>query len=168
MTSKTKRYKQQQSMLSPYMRAKIIGVLFITIGILLLLNPTDLNLKLSFSMVLIGLISVILIRDKTDISTKKKSKKKTKKSGYKHITFLLSEKITLIISIWILFLLLITETSNMEIFFVAIFIGLLVIKELSDEFTSKNLKYNLNIFIFAFLMVFIAIIGKKIISISSI
>ena len=166
------------------MRSKVFGAILIAIGAILLLNPTPLHMKISFSAVIIGLFSIIVVyndqetnqtaHSKTSKSakkTKKKTKKKvqkTEKTGIKNIQLHISEKITLIIGIWILFLLIITGDADMETFFVAIFIGMLVVKELSDEFTTKYLKYDMNVFIFAFLMVFIAIMGKKIISIASI
>ena len=81
---------------------------------------------------------------------------------------LLSEKITLVIASWILVVLLITGDANLEIFFILIFIGVLIIRELTDVFTTTNLKDRMNMFIYIFLIVFMVIVGKKIISIISI
>ena len=81
---------------------------------------------------------------------------------------LLSEKITLVIAGWILVVLLITGDANLEIFFILIFIGVLIIRELTDVFTTTNLKDRMNIFIYIFLIIFMVIVGKKIISIISI
>jgi len=81
---------------------------------------------------------------------------------------LVSEKITLIISIWILTVLIITSDSNYEIFFILIFIGILIIRELTDVFTTFNLKDRMNIFIYIFIIVFIIIVGQKIINILNI
>jgi len=81
---------------------------------------------------------------------------------------LLSEKITVFIGLWILFVMIITGEGNLEIFFILIFIGVLIIRELSDIFTTTDLKQRMNLFIYLFLMVFILIVAKKIISILSI
>ena len=81
---------------------------------------------------------------------------------------LLSEKITIIIGLWILFVMIITGEGNLEIFFILIFIGVLIIRELSDIFTTTDLKQRMNLFIYLFLMVFILIVAKKIISILSV
>lgn len=81
---------------------------------------------------------------------------------------LLSEKIALVIAGWILVVLLITGDANLEIFFILIFIGVLIIRELTDVFTTTNLKDRMNIFIYIFLIIFMVIVGKKIISIISI
>ena len=81
---------------------------------------------------------------------------------------LMSEKITLIIAVWILTALLITGDTNFEIFFILIFIGVLIVRELTDVFTTFNFKDRMNIFIYMFILVFIVIVGQKIINILSI
>lgn len=81
---------------------------------------------------------------------------------------LLSEKITLIIAVWILLMMIITGEGNLEIFFILIFIGVLIIRELTDIFTSSDLKQRMNLFIYLFLFLFIIIVGNKVISILNI
>jgi len=81
---------------------------------------------------------------------------------------MMSEKITLVIAGWILLVLFITGDSNFEIFFILIFIGVLIVRELTDIFTTNNLKDRMNIFIYLFILVFILIVGKKIISVLAI
>jgi len=78
---------------------------------------------------------------------------------------ILSEKITLIIALWILLALLITKDADLELFFVLIFIGILIIRALIDIFISTPLKRRMNIVIYVFIIVFIAIVGNKIITI---
>jgi len=78
---------------------------------------------------------------------------------------LMSEKITLFIAGWILFVLIITGDVNLEIFFILIFIGVLIIRELTDVFSSVNLRDRMNIFIYIFLIIFMVIVGKKVLTI---
>jgi hypothetical protein len=78
---------------------------------------------------------------------------------------LISEKLTLIIIFWILIVLFITGEANLEIFFILIFIGILILRELTDVFTTTNLKDRMNIFIYLFILIFIVIVGKKIINV---
>ena len=78
---------------------------------------------------------------------------------------IMSEKITLIIAIWILFVLFITGDGNIELFFILVLIGVLIIRELSDRFTTEHLKDRMNIFIYFFVFIFVIIIGKKILTI---
>jgi len=78
---------------------------------------------------------------------------------------LTSEKITLAIAVWILVALIITGDKDLEIFFVLIFIGILIAREFMNVFTTTILKDRMNIFIYLFLIIFIIIVGKKIITI---
>jgi hypothetical protein len=78
---------------------------------------------------------------------------------------LISEKITLVLAVWILVALIITSDKDLEIFFVLIFIGILIARQLMDVYTTTILKDRMNIFIYLFLIIFIIIVGKKIITI---
>ena len=78
---------------------------------------------------------------------------------------LISEKITIFLAIWIVIVLFATGDGNIELFLILIFIGLLVGKELTDRYTSANLRKRMNIFVFFFLLIFVIIIGEKIIGI---
>ena len=77
---------------------------------------------------------------------------------------LISEKITIFIAAWIIIMLFITGDASLEIFFVLIFVGVLIAREFTDRFTTTNLKQRMNIFIFMFIIVFIVIVGQKIIN----
>jgi hypothetical protein len=78
---------------------------------------------------------------------------------------LISEKITLVITLWILLVLLITNDTDLELFFVLIFIGVLIIRALTDVFITTTLKHRMNLFIYLFIVVFMVIVGNKIITI---
>ena len=81
---------------------------------------------------------------------------------------LLSEKITLVIILWILLVFLITNDTDLELFFVLIFIGILIMRALTDVYITTTLKHRLNLFISLFIGVFIVIVGNKIITILAI
>jgi len=76
-----------------------------------------------------------------------------------------SEKITLIITLWVLLVLLITRDTDLELFFVLVFIGVLIIRALTDVFITTTLKHRMNLLIYAFIIVFIIIVGNRIITI---
>jgi membrane protein CcdC involved in cytochrome C biogenesis len=76
-----------------------------------------------------------------------------------------SEKIALVIALWILIALLITKDTDFELFFVIVFIGLLIIRALTDVFITTTLKHRMNIIIYIFIIVFAVIVGNKIITI---
>ena len=81
---------------------------------------------------------------------------------------IISEKITLTIALWILLVLLITRDTDLELFFVLVFIGVLIIRALTDVFITTTLKHRMNLLIYAFIIVFIIIVGNKIITIVNI
>jgi len=76
-----------------------------------------------------------------------------------------SEKIALVIALWILIALLITKDTDFELFFVIVFIGLLIIRALTDVFITTTLKHRMNIIIYIFIIFFAVIVGNKIITI---
>ena len=76
----------------------------------------------------------------------------------------MSEKITLFVAVWIIVALFITGNADLEIFFVLIFVGMLIVKEFTDRFTTVHIRHRMNVFIYIFAIVFIVIIGEKIIS----
>lgn len=81
---------------------------------------------------------------------------------------LISEKITLFIAAWMVAVLILTIDAIFEIFFILIFIGFLIVKVFTERFTLTNVRFRINILIFMFFIIFIFIIGKKIISFLSI
>jgi len=155
------------SIYQPNIRSNIIGIIFLIAGLILIFNPVSkiftnpdaLNIKIGVGLILIGLFLIVLIYEKTLKNLQSDKIQETKK-----IKLLISEKITLALSVWVIILLFITIKASIEIFFILIFIGTLVIKELTEEYTSKNLKNRINIFIFVFLIIFIIIISQKIIN----
>jgi len=80
----------------------------------------------------------------------------------------LSEKITLCLAAWMIIVLFITSDVELEIFFILILIGLIVIKEVSNQFSVKALKFKMNVFILFLLLTFFVLIARRIINIVTI
>ncbi len=76
-----------------------------------------------------------------------------------------SEKIAIVIALWILLVLLITKDTDLELFFVLVFIGILIIRALTDVFIGTQLKQRMNHLIYLFIVIFALIVGNKIITI---
>jgi hypothetical protein len=76
---------------------------------------------------------------------------------------IISEKITLAISVWMIFILFITGNASLEIFFILIIIGFIIIKELTDHLTTNIFKKKMNAFIFVFMIAFLFLVGKRLI-----
>ena len=68
----------------------------------------------------------------------------------------------LALSIWIVVSYLITIQADIEILFILILVGLLIIQELSQEQLTRRFQKRLNIILFFFLMIFVVIVADKI------
>ena len=78
---------------------------------------------------------------------------------------LLSEKITLTVSLWTIVTLLITADTDLSIFIILIVIGLIINREVIEIFTPSNTKERMDIFIYAGIILFIIIISYKILTV---
>ena len=132
----------------------IIGMVFLidsvfleTIGIGFLINSIYLIIKIGVTLLIIGILIILIAKEKI-------------------ISITIQEtQITIVTIAWILSLFFITENSDLEIFFILILIGMLLLKEGTDDLTTIYFKNRMNIFISVFFIVFVAFIGKKVISI---
>jgi hypothetical protein len=169
--------EKKLSIFKPNIRSNLIGLIIFLSGIFtiiypkstnlnsllnyILTNPNDPNIKIGLGLILIGLFLIILIYEKSSenlIASEKNPKSKK-------IKLLMSEKITITFSLWVILLLFLNYTISLEVFLILMFIGILVTKELTDYYTTPNLKKRINIFLFVFLIIFLIIISQKIINV---
>ena len=94
------------------------------------------------------------------------SSKKEKKHGIQNINLLFSEKLVIVLNILILFIFLITDASSLELYLILIYLGLLIIKELTKDFTPIYLERKLNMFVIGFFIIFIIILINRVITIA--
>jgi len=104
-------------------------------------------MKIGITLVIIGGFCLFLITD-------------TKK--YNGLS---SVQMILIMSSLVILLFLVTGNISPETFFLMIAIEITVIKELTNELINREFKKKLNIFVFVFFLIFIAITTQKIISV---
>jgi len=64
--------------------------------------------------------------------------------------------------VWVLFALVLSIGSGLEVFLTLILIGVLVIRELTDSFTPVKVKERVDFFIYAFLIVFAVIVVRRV------
>ncbi|MGA1792457.1 MAG: hypothetical protein ACMUHM_00745 [Thermoplasmatota archaeon] len=69
-------------------------------------------------------------------------------------------KLVLALAVWTSICLVFVE--SLEVFFVLILLGILVLRELTDAYTSKPLKDRVNFFIYTFLFIFTFIVIRKV------
>jgi hypothetical protein len=69
-------------------------------------------------------------------------------------------RLVLMLGLWMVICLIFVST--LEVFFVLMLLGILVLRELTDMYTSGPLKDRVNFFIYTFLFIFAAIVVRKI------
>jgi len=126
-------------------KTRILGIILICFGIISFYKSFFIDIRFGITLILIGGFMIFLISEKsTPIS----------------IDF----KITLFLTSWVLIMYFLTGRLKFEIYIISIFLGILIIKELSDEFITKTLKKRITILILIFLAIYILFILEKIIS----
>ena len=71
---------------------------------------------------------------------------------------------TIILAIWIIILLFITEQVDFEVYFILVLLGFLFIIEFTERFITKKVKQRLRIILIVFIMIFIVFAANKIIT----
>ena len=127
-----------------FLFVKEIGIIFMIGGLLVISRTIPGTQKLGISLALVGVIFTFFIPIKKP---------------------LMNDDIftVLALSIWIIASYFIAFQADSEVLFILILLGFLIIKELSQEYISKNLQKRLNILLFFFFMVFLLIIAEKIV-----
>lgn len=74
------------------------------------------------------------------------------------------DKITIILAIWIIILLFITDQVDFEVYFILVLLGFLFIIEFTERFITKKVKQRLRIILIVFIMIFIVFAANKIIT----
>ena len=103
-------------------KIRAIGLSLIIIGAMFLLYPTNLNLKISATIIVIGIFFIFELKEKQEL---------------KKIT---GRYLTIILIIWILIIFFVTFNIEYHAFFILGILGILIIKELLDAFMSSKLK----------------------------
>jgi hypothetical protein len=127
-----------------FILVKTIGILFIIGGFLVVFHTIPGTQKLGIILALLGIIFTFFISIKRPLMNDN------------------NLFIALALSIWIIASYFITFQGDSQLLFILIFIGFLIITELSQEYISKNFQKRLNILLFIFFMVFLFIIAEKI------
>jgi len=150
----------------PYLRGRLIGLILIIIGSIFYLSPRSLFItKIGISFILMGIISFMFITEEKILLINNSSKKE-KKHRIQNINLLFSEKLVIVLNILILFIFLITDASSLELYLILIYLGLLIIKELTKDFTPIYLERKLNMFVIGFFTIFIIIIIRRVMTIA--
>jgi len=170
-----------------FLTSNIVELVLILFGVSFLINPTLGNIKISITLILIGSILLLFMsnapslrkenkivdnslhfkKDKKGTLIKQKTIKLFSNKYVKNMVNSLSDKIAIILIFWTLLLFVITSGNQVEIFFILIFIGFLITRELTDDLATITLKHRLDGYIIVFLLAYVFVISEKIINILS-
>ncbi len=139
----------------PYIRAKIIGLFFLLLGVLPLLNPTLPNIKISITLVFISILLASFITEKS-VHTFQPITKRNK--------FVISEKITFLMILTTFFLFIITNPTDLELFFVLLAVSILIIKIFVNEYVPIDVKNRLNIVLTCLFIILIIIVSERVLT----
>lgn len=127
----------------------IIGLLLIVAGIIFLFNPSNLNLKVSASLILIGVFIIMILNI-------------NEKSIKRNIT---GKQFTGIIILMIFFVFIITYNIEADIFLIITILGIITLREFLFEFMSILLKKRMTILFYFLIITFSLVIGQRVINI---
>ena len=82
-------------------------------------------------------------------------------------TLLISYKIFIAMLVWTTISALISLSSGIEVLVTLILIGLLVARELTDSFLTKELRYRMDFFIYAGLVLFVVVVLRRVLLVLS-
>jgi hypothetical protein len=154
---------------------QIVGMVLIILGIILgiLLIPIYIGffamtflliLKLSFSLLFIGILLILMTTETRRLQRIENNKSIQNGYSQKNIEIIMPRIIAFGIIVWILVLFSLTNKTDFGIFFICVFLGILAVKELTNRFITSQLKKRTNIFIYLFLIGTLIIITQKIIT----
>jgi len=132
-----------------YYSNSLIGILLIIVGVIFLLNFTNLNIKIGASLILIGtlLIMFFYVNEKTIIKS------------------YTGQEVFFIFAIWLFISLIITYNIDADIFLIVVILGIIMLREFLFGSVSPRIEKRLNILFYGLLILFILIISQRIINI---
>ncbi|MDG6219563.1 MAG: hypothetical protein QCI00_09015 [Candidatus Thermoplasmatota archaeon] len=175
--------KASKNKIVRFLSDNLIELILISIGLAYLIDPTIANIKISFTLILIATFLLFLMTGEDELTPysekdyqtsdpffKRKPHthpfiKKIRSTAERIRSIPLSNRISIVLILWTLFLFIIT--AEIEIYFILVFIGVLITRELTDLYTSDLYKKRLNAYIILFLLAYVVLIGQKIIEIIS-
>jgi len=135
-----------------YYSNTLVGILLIIVGIIFLFNLTNLNIKIGTSLILIGIMLIMFFN----------IHEQTIKKSYT------GKEVFIIFTLWLFVSLLITYNIDADIFLIIVILGIIVLREFLSGSVCPRLEKRLNMLFYGLLILFILIIGKRIINILNI
>lgn len=127
----------------------LIGILLIVVGILFLLNFTNLNIKIGISLIFIGVLLLMFFN----------VGEKTIKKSFS------GQEIFFIFTCWLFLSLMITYNIDADIFFIIVILGTITLREFLFRSVPGRLEKRMNVLFYGLLILFIPIVLQRIINI---
>lgn len=127
----------------------LIGVLLIVVGVIFLLNFSNLNIKIGASIIFIGVLIIMFF------NISEKTLKKT----------FTGQEIFFIFTCWLFLSLMITYNIDADIFFIIVILGTLAIREFVFGSVPGLLEKRMNVLFYGLLLLFIPIVLQRIINV---
>lgn len=143
------------------LKTTVIEPILLALGIFLFFTPHVLFIKIGLTCLLFGLL-IPLIANTNILSLMNHLYRKIHLRHHTTITWSMSEKMVTIVVLWILSMFFLTLPADPETFFIIIFIGFLILSELTQEFTTAFFKKRMNTVLSIFFIIFLVIVLQKI------
>lgn len=127
----------------------LIGILLIAVGVIFLLNFTNLNLKIGTSLIFIGVLLIMFFNV---------SEKTIKKSFS-------GQEIFFIFTSWLFLSLMITYNIDADIFLILVILGIIALREFVFRFAPGRLEKRMNLLFYGLVVLFIIIVAQRVINI---
>lgn len=132
-----------------YYRNILFGVLLTVVGIIFLLNFTNLNIKIGASLIFIGILIIMFFN----------INEKTIKKSFT------GQEVFFIFTCWLFLSLMITYNIDADIFFIIVILGIITLREFLFRSVPGRLEKRMNILFYGLLILFIPIILQRIINV---
>ena len=130
----------------------LIGLILIITGIIFLFTPTNINLKIGICMIILGFLIIMIF------NVNEKELQNT----------ITGKKLIVILILWIFLIFIISYNLDAEIFLINVILGILILKEFLTDYMSVPLKKRTTLLFYLLIIVFITVIGQKVINIITI
>ena len=160
---------------------KLVGILLIILGIVLHFGVNLVSLKMSYVLMIIGVIiftfipssqkqffTMDILKTKSNTFTQRHPLRTFYNDASLFKQFDISEKIAIVLILWIILIYLITGLNDIDLFFIFTYLGILVVKVFSNEWMSVHVRKRMNIFTLAFLCIFLFIVIRRILLIANV
>lgn len=129
-----------------YSSTTLVGILLIIVGVVFLLNLTNINIKIGTLLLFIGIL-MIMFYSANETTNK---------------TLFTGQKIFVIFTLWLCISFLMTYNIDADIFSIFVILGLITLREFFYGSVSSGVEKRLHVLFYSLIVLFILIISQRI------